>query len=66
MSDQHDDHIWLTVCGEAWAIQALEWPIVFLWRGYEPNLEYFAVEISNFDADAYADKALAMLKDAPQ
>ena len=63
---QHDDHIWLTVNGEGWAIRALEWPIIFLWRGYEPNLEYCAVEMSRFNAKSYADKAVAMLKDTPQ
>jgi hypothetical protein len=66
MSEQHDDHIWLTVNSEAWAIRAIEWPIIFLWRGYEPNLEYSAVEMSRFNAEAYADKAVAMLKDTPR
>lgn len=65
MSEQHDDHVWLTVNGEAWAIQAMEWPIVFLWRGYEPNLEFSAVDLSGFNAESYVNKAVAVL-DAPQ
>ena len=60
---QHDDHIWLTVDGEAWAIYRIRWPIIFLWRGYAPNLEYFAVEMSEFDNDAYVAKAAAMLEE---
>ena len=66
MSKQHDDHIWLTVGGEAWAIHSMNWPVIWLWRGYEPDLEYSAVEMSNFNAETYADKAIAMLMDAPQ
>jgi hypothetical protein len=72
MSEQHDDHIWLTVNGEAWAIYAMDWPTIFLWRGYAPNLEFNAVELSGFNAEAYAKRALVLLdaraaiKDAPQ
>jgi hypothetical protein len=61
MREQHDDHIWLTVGGENWAIYFMSWPYIWLWRGYEPSLEFSVVEMSNFNADTYADKALALL-----
>lgn len=43
--EQHDDHIWLTVQGEAWAIRSIERilpdePRFELWRGYYPNIEF--------------------------
>ena len=32
-----------------------------LWRGYEPDLEYCVIEMSEFNSDSYADKAVEML-----
>jgi hypothetical protein len=61
---QHDDHIWLTVGGEPWAIRAIErcGPLVFrLWRGYFPELEYRSVEMINPDWDSYCKMAIKML-----
>lgn len=58
---QHDDHIWLTVHGEAWAIRAMHWPVIWLWRGYWPDLEYTVVRLDNFNSDHYADAAVAMM-----
>lgn len=60
-SPQHDDHIWLTVNGEAWAIKWMDWPYIWLWRGYYPDLEYSFVDLSNFDAEAYTKAALKLL-----
>ena len=62
MSEQHDDHIWLTVDGEAWAIKRVSWPLIQLWRGYEPELEYAVVNMSGFNADAYVAKATRLLQ----
>jgi hypothetical protein len=59
---QHDDHIWLTVYGEGWAIAKRHGNQVLLWRGYEPNLEWLAVEMADADWEAYADAALARLE----
>lgn len=63
---QHDDHIWLTVNGEAWAILAIERQqtcIVFrLWRGYEPRLEFLDVELRDPDWDGYCSAAVELLK----
>ena len=59
--EQHDDHIWLTVDGENWAIYFMEWPYIWLWRGYEPKLEFSVVEMSDFNAESYCDKAVALL-----
>jgi hypothetical protein len=61
MSEQHDDHIWLTVGGEAWAIKRISGPLIQLWRGYEPELEYAVVDMSGFNADAYAAEATQLL-----
>jgi hypothetical protein len=63
MSEQHDDHIWLTVDGEAWAIKRVSWPLIQLWRGYEPELEYAVVNMSGFKADAYVAEADAASAD---
>lgn len=61
MERQHDDHIWLTVGGSAWAILTIDGPFLMLWRGYEPDLEYCVIEMSEFNSDSYADKAVEML-----
>jgi hypothetical protein len=63
-SEQHDDHIWLTVNSEAWAIRAIERsnPWVFhLWRGYYPELEFLSVEMKSPDWDSYCEAAIKML-----
>jgi hypothetical protein len=63
--DQHDDHIWLIVGGEPWAIRAIErcGSLVFrLWRGYSPELEYLSVEMKNPDWDGYCEAAVEMLR----
>ena len=59
--EQHDDHIWLTVNGEAWAICAMAWPIIFLWRGYEPDIEWTVLDMTRFNSEAYADRATKLL-----
>jgi hypothetical protein len=59
--EQHDDHIWLVVKGEAWAIQAIKMPIIYLWRGYMPNCEYNAIDMSDFDYDLYCFRAFLSL-----
>jgi hypothetical protein len=50
---QQDDHIWLTVGGSSWAIQYILPPVIYLWRGYYPNCEYSAVDISNVNWEIY-------------
>ena len=64
---QHHDHIWLTVHGEAWAIQAIERPepgviTLHLWRGFAPNLEMTTVALENPDWAAYCDAAVEMMR----
>ena len=66
MNAQHDDHVWLTVGGEGWAICAMKWPMIWLWRGYAPDLEFSAVEMSNFNAESYVDKAVKLLKEGDE
>jgi hypothetical protein len=61
--NQHDDHIWLTWMGEGWAIRRIEYPIIHLWRGYEPDLEYSAIDVSKVDWDAYCRMAVQMLSE---
>lgn len=59
---QHDDHIWLTVLGEGWAIRKLTPTCIYLWRGYITNLQYCEIDITRVNWTAYCDKAVAMLK----
>jgi hypothetical protein len=59
--NQHDDHIWLTVNGEAWAIYQMKWPNIWLWRGYYPNLQFTMVNMTEFDAKKYCDMAVKLL-----
>jgi hypothetical protein len=58
---QHDDHIWLTVGGRAWAIYAKDGDLITLWRGYHPYIEWSYLDISKVDWDSYHQKALAIL-----
>lgn len=60
---QHDDHIWLTLLGEAWAIRAIEGDIIWLWRGYQPDIEHMSVHWPKYSHVASAEKAAAWLKD---
>ena len=62
---QHDDHCWLCVGGSMWAIHRMRWPLIWLWRGNWPYLEFNLVEMSNFNSESYADKAIAMMKKRP-
>jgi hypothetical protein len=59
MDEQHDDHIWLTVGGEAWAIQAIQPPILYLWRGCWPDCDYSAIDMSEFDLMSTCGQAAA-------
>jgi hypothetical protein len=73
---QHDDHIWLTVGGEAWAIESISGSIIYLWRGYAPTLEFYlwhgyypsleysVVDMTGFDYDDYCAKAARALEEA--
>jgi hypothetical protein len=60
---QHDDHIWLTVMGGAWAIQSIErdeaGDIAFinLWRGYAPALEFSRLRVIEANWPHYCDAA---------
>jgi hypothetical protein len=56
MKQQHDDHCWLTVGGEGWAIHSMYWPTVFLWRGYSPNIELCAIDLNKVDWESYYRK----------
>jgi hypothetical protein len=63
-SPQHDDHIWLTAGGEAWAIYHIRLPLLYLWRGYYPNIEYSILDISQVDWESYTQKAVKQLQGA--
>lgn len=60
---QHDDHCWLNVNGEGWAIRQMRWPVIWLWRGYWPNIEYSIVQMENVNVELYCAKAVARLYD---
>jgi hypothetical protein len=61
MPEQHDDHIWLTAAGEAWAIRAIRGERIYLWRGYAPNLQYCILEWPPVHWSHYADHAAQLL-----
>jgi hypothetical protein len=71
--EQHDDHVWLTVGGSAWAIFSIQWPIIFLWRGNaiiddlnnitNDSIECNAIDIRNVDWESYYKNAMAILYD---
>jgi hypothetical protein len=61
--DQHDDHCWLCADG-MWAIHSMRWPLVLLWRGYDPDIEYMLMDLSKVDWDAYYAKAIEMIERA--
>jgi hypothetical protein len=66
--EQHDNHIWLTVCGSSWAIRCIHWPIFYLWRGYmhDGTLELASVEIPpGYDFDAYCEQAVFYIDHPP-
>lgn len=60
-----DDHCWLTVAGDGWAIRRWRPPILYLWRGYRPRLQFTVVDTSNVDWEEYCRRAELLLK-APQ
>ncbi|HEY7415671.1 MAG TPA: hypothetical protein VH593_10805 [Ktedonobacteraceae bacterium] len=66
--EQHDDHIWLVVAGESWAIHSIQrkagYTRLNLWRGYEPNLEYSEYVLDpGWDTERYIKTARQMLKE---
>jgi hypothetical protein len=58
---QHDDHIWLTVRGESWAIQSIYKSWIWLWRGYYPNIEVALLDVSGVDWVQYVNRAVFMI-----
>jgi hypothetical protein len=63
--EQHDDHIWLTVDGGAWAIHSLDGDLAMLWRGYEPALEFTILDMTDVDWDSYTRSAVKLLETPP-
>jgi hypothetical protein len=67
MSEQHDDHIWLVLHGECWAIHSIEREhdetYFLLWRGYAPLLEFQTVVLTKTDWPAYCEMASQMLQE---
>lgn len=60
--EQHDDHCWLTADGKAWKIVGIIWPLIFMARGYYPNIETTIIDMSQFRSKEYCDKATQMLE----
>jgi hypothetical protein len=62
---QHDDHIWVTVRGEAWAIERIlrYYPDVMVFhlrRGYEPNLEFSWFSVSDHNWEHHYEEAVIL------
>ena len=62
--EPHDDHCWLTVRQEAWAIRAIEDKTLHLWRGWEPEIETMTIDMSRAKWGPYCDKAVEFLRAA--
>jgi hypothetical protein len=66
-AEQHDDHIWMIVRDDGWAIRGIERgdkTITFhLWRGYAPCLEYTSIQLHDPDWKAYCEQAVAMISE---
>lgn len=60
-SAQHDDHIWLSIYDQAWAIHSIRWPAIVVWRGYWPALEFNIFDGSSVNWPAYCDQAVKLL-----
>lgn len=73
-TEQHHDHIWLTFSGEGWAIRRIvrEDPLtnrgkpvlLYLWRGYWPDIVRLNVDVSEVDWPLYCDHAVKLLEEA--
>ena len=61
LDEQHNDHIWITVDGQNWAIHSRVGNEFRLWRGYQPNLEYRVVRLVDPDWERYCQAAVDML-----
>ena len=70
--EQHDDHIWMTVHGEGWAIRSIERfaieggreaMVFFLWRGYAPLLQYLDLMVTDPDWPGYCQHAVEKLEE---
>lgn len=66
---QHSNHCWLTVRGVDWAIAMMQDGKILLWRGsvpcdgFEPNIEWLPLRMTDWDHAAYANAMSPMLKD---
>jgi hypothetical protein len=58
---QHDDHCWVTFYGKAWKIHSIRWPLIYLWRAYEPFIERTVVDMRDFRVDEYCTTAAEWL-----
>lgn len=65
--EQHDDHIWMVVNGEGWAIHKIvhhhDLTIFHFWRGYEPDIEYCSFSAQGNWQQDYCDMACWMMED---
>lgn len=67
-NEQYDDHVWMVVRGEAWAIRSIvrfgpNFMKINMWRGHAPNLEFQKVWVFNPDWESYCTEAAKMLED---
>jgi len=62
--EQHDAHCQLIVSQSAWRIRAIEDKILYLERGWEPEIERFEIDLSRARWQAYCQKAVEFLRAA--
>jgi hypothetical protein len=65
LSYQYDDHIWVTVRGESWAIAEIYKSWIWLWRGYwgdeHQPMEVALLDTNGIDWVGYCNRAVFML-----
>lgn len=54
---QQDDHCWLTIVGRNWKVLRAEDRRLYVWRGYEPTIEYGVVDLNELDVERYTRTA---------
>ena len=74
MTEQrHDDHIWICMHGEAWAICEIprkpdgSFDMICCWRGYWPFIQYMTIDATGITSwEPYCDAAVKALEGAEQ
>jgi hypothetical protein len=65
MPEQHNDHTWVTLDGEGWAIKAIMeikgHRIFCLWRGYYPLIQETLVDVTTLHTAEYVRRCVELI-----